>query len=603
MLQYEGLIFFDDGTGMSEIKEFNEISPYKAFFSIGRTTKTRGKSIGYKCQGSKLCFASSKITLITRCSDEKNWRSISIDNPKTNLNIDYDISSKSDDTPWLTLEKLFNIPDNRTSPILQYLNQSWFNKKFVNGTMIILQWIEVEDYSSFYDPSPNFDKSYIRNYIRFNTRHGDMRILRPRTTGFPSSKAELFKHTPGYNDSCQLSIWTKDKLTKISSGYPYLEQPNNLEHLTIKKPKEVSRLSDGRFHDTNATTFEFQERTYCITLAIDGHRRALELYKELDRQGRQGRRSGIRLTDQRGTFICSEGVKICQYNELFDHSDLADYTILSSSKAQSHYILMINGSFQVVTDRNSLSEGGLKLMKNDNFIKKIKSFLDQFQRESEVFQQLITRLKQENQSFKIDQYISQINSLKENIIYRPRFQVRDIDHLQGRWLIEPSIGEEHWVGALYTMFSHLVPVDSQYAHFWLRPLTFSGTGIDSMAVEIQEKSLGQNVQKGLEYKYTFDERDEFNHPLIVTDQIVCWDMKIPKDGEQIKDSYDYFGSVALSEELDGIGYEITNIQSYTGEVSNGKIKVISLKKLLDKSFNCEWVTPPDKNSKRKKGKR
>jgi hypothetical protein len=69
-------------------------------------------------------------------------------------------------------------------------------------------------------------------------------------------------------------------------------------------------------------------------------------------------------------------------------------------------------------------------------------------------------------------------------------------------------------------------------------------------------------------------------------------MSIPENEEQIEDAYGYFGRVSLTEELEEIGYEITDIQSRNGEIHNGNIKVISLKKLLNKTFDCEWTTPP-----------
>ncbi len=142
------------------------------------------------------------------------------------------------------------------------------------------------------------------------------------------------------------------------------------------------------------------------------------------------------------------------------------------------------------------------------------------------------------------------------------------------------------------MFSHLVTVDSPYANLWVRPLTFSGVGLDSIAVPLQENSLKDTVQRGLEYKYSFSSIEQYNHPFIVTNFIVCWDMCIPDSGEQIEDSYDYFGYVSFTEELKDIGYEIVNIQSKTGEIHNASIKVISFKKLLNKTFDCEWITPP-----------
>ncbi len=56
-----GLVFLDDGTGLNHQTSINGITPWEAFFSIGKSTKKQGDSIGYKCQGSKLCFACARI--------------------------------------------------------------------------------------------------------------------------------------------------------------------------------------------------------------------------------------------------------------------------------------------------------------------------------------------------------------------------------------------------------------------------------------------------------------------------------------------------------------------------------------------------------------
>lgn len=601
ILQTSGFIFVDNGTGLSETNELHGITPYKAFFSIGKSTKTIGNSIGYKCQGSKLCFASRRFTLITKCKDEEHWRYISIDNPKVNLNPKYSLQAQSDNEPWQTLRNLFVLPDERTVPILEYLGKDYFLNQFNHGAMIIVQGLEVEDFSYYYgtdgDGTNDSAKlSYIMNYIRFSTKHGDVRVLCPDKTGFPRPQAESFKKTPGYNEQCKLHIWTKGTLSEIFVGYPYLPKPDESNKAQIKSPSEVSRLRDGQFYSRRATTFQFEDRIYCLVLAIDGNRRALNNYEQLDRRGQK--RSGIRLTDQRGTFICSQGVKICSYNQIFEHSKLEDYGLLGKDDGQSHYIFMINGSFELVTNRNDLSEAAIKILRNDLFIEKIKNFFDKAMSEDEVFKQLIVRLRKESESYRIEAYMQQLEELKNNVKNRTRFIVQDIDQFKGRWFVEPSIGEEHWVGALYTLFSYFVSDDSAYANLWMRPRTFSGTGIDSIAVSIGENRLEASVHKSVEYKYTFFTNEEFNHPLIVNDHIICWDMQMPNPeiGDKISDTYGYFGDISFIKELDGIGYEITNIQSRDGEFHPANVKVISLKKLIDKTFSCEWTTPPPKTT-------
>ncbi len=602
LLQEKGFVYFDDGIGLDETQEINGITPYVAFFSIGKSTKIQGEYIGYKCQGSKLCFASKKITVITKCQDELLWRYKSIDNPKNNLNEKFDISSQYHDQPWKIINELFHRQKNQTKKVVEQLNQDFFNSKFkTQGTMIIVEELEVDNFSACYssDDYGSQTWSYLKHYIRFNTRYGDMRVLRPVETGFPERRSISFTKTVGYNEQCKLYLWSKKKtkysLQEIKAGYPYLDKPDQAEESKIKTPSQISSLHNGNFSSRYCSTFLYEETTYCIVLAIDGHRRALNKYEELSRKGQK--RSGIRLADQRGVFISSEGVRICPYNEIFENSSLKEYCLLGEAKAQSHYILIINGSFDVVTNRNAVTDASRQILKDPIFIDNIKKFLDEAKRQLNVFRELIERLNKENQEEKLEAYAQKLGALKKGVKNRNRFKVKSIEQLKDKWIIQPENGEEHWVGALYTMFSHLVTVDSPYANLWVRPLTFSGVGLDSIAVPLKENSLKDTVQRGLEYKYYFSSTDQYNHPFIVTNFIVCWDTSMPENEEQIEDAYDYFGYVSLTDELKDIGYEIVNIQSKTGEIHNATIKVISLKNLLSKTFDCEWIIPPTSEKK------
>ncbi|EAW35957.1 ATP-binding protein [Lyngbya sp. PCC 8106] len=194
LLQYFGFIFFDDGTGISSVKEVNGITPIDAFFSIGMSTKTLGSTIGYKCQGSKLCFASQKFALITRCGaeNEPHWRTVIIDNPRDTLDAEKDyLEIVEDRQPWNTLKKLLSQPDTRTLPILKHLDEDFFNTQFQSGTLILVKGLEVEDFSNYYATSQ--ECSYLKTYIKFFTRHGDVRILNSEKTGFQSTVAHDFK--------------------------------------------------------------------------------------------------------------------------------------------------------------------------------------------------------------------------------------------------------------------------------------------------------------------------------------------------------------------------------------------------------------------------
>lgn len=599
-MQEKGFIYFDDGIGLDEQTKIQGITPYVAFFSIGKSTKIQGESIGYKCQGSKLCFASNKITVITRCQSDLFWRYKSIDNPKNNINEKFNIASEYSEAPWELLNEIIQKPKASTKKILDSLDQSFFNSQFKpQGTMIIVQGLEVERFSDYYSSDDYKEEkwSYLKYYIRYNTKHGDMRILRADKTGFPQRREISFKNTLGYTEDCKLYLWSRStkqnyELEEIPCGYPYLEAPDENEKKKIKSPSEISRLNDGNFSTRHCSTFMYEDITYCVVLAIDGNRRALREYKELSRKGKS--QSGIKLSDQRGVFISSEGVRICLYNEIFENNVLKEYSILKDSKALPHYLLIINGSFDVVTNRNSLTDSSRQILNNPGFLENIKKFLDSAKKDSTVFSEFIERLNKENQEAKLEAYTQKLIFLKQNIQTRKRFKIENITELKNKWIVEPEVGEEHWVGALYTMFAHLVTDNSPYAEFWLRPRTFSGVGLDSIAVPLQENSLAEKVHRGLEYKYSFSATDEYNHPFIVTNCIVCWEMPMPEEGDSITDAYDYFGEVGRPEGLlKDVGYEIIKIQSKLGEIHNGNIQVISLKKLLDKTFQCDWITPPD----------
>jgi Histidine kinase-, DNA gyrase B-, and HSP90-like ATPase len=323
LLQYDGFIFMDNGTGISSQQEVNGVTPIDAFFSIGLSTKTPGNSIGYKCQGSKLCFASVKFALITRCKEDNEscWRSVIIDNPRETLDSEQDnIEVQEDIEPWLTLRKLLPQPDVQTVAIIEHLDETYFKSKLKTGTIIIVKKLEVDNFSNYYGTDKEYP--YIKSYIRFYTRHGDVRILDDERTGFSAKEAiNLKKSSPTYNDQCQLFIWNcteeQSKLENIPPGYPYIDKPNflpGIEDYILKTPAEIKRLNSGRFYYRKAHVFKFVDgKTYSLVLAIDGNRRALESYEDLDRQGKK--KSGIGFSSQRGTFVCSEGVKICPYNE------------------------------------------------------------------------------------------------------------------------------------------------------------------------------------------------------------------------------------------------------------------------------------------------
>ncbi|MGM3307409.1 hypothetical protein ACSQ6I_15775 [Anabaena sp. WFMT] len=605
LLQYEGFIFFDNGIGLSESdsEQINEITPYESFFSIGISTKDFGNAIGYKCQGAKLCFDSNRFDIITRCRNENSWRWKSIDNPKKNLTPHYPLESEKISEIWKTFKQIFVQPDERTKLVIDQLNEDFFRTKFFTGTMIIIQGLNVKDFSYYYGTDKG-DLSYIRNYIRFNTRHGDVRILRPQYTGFSQAASRIFEKEQGYKDECELYLWTVTgslmlgSLEPINPGYPYLHKCREY----FKSPAQLSRILSFRGDSRYAKNIHVDGRNYCLILAIDGNRKVLDEHKELDRQGSNGKRSGIRLVDHRGTLICSQGVKVCQYDQIYENSEMSDYEVLSGDNGKRHYVFIINGNFDLVMNRNFITEDARILINSKKFLEQIKIFFEEVRSKEPVFDQLIKKLKNEYTSQKKEIAIEQLENRKNGLQNRGRFvingirskieheiKIAKIEHLVNKVFVEPDPGEEHWVGALYTLLAHLISPQSLYANFWIRPLTFSGVGIDTIATCDEQRPLDPKRLRTVEYKFDFPE-ESFNHQLILTDQIICWQFDPSLQvGSQIEDCSEFFGKICYSDDLGELGYEIRNIQHKYGEPYSGVVKVISLKKLIDATFDCQWT--------------
>jgi hypothetical protein len=243
-LERKGLVFFDNGIGLSQAEEDlkNGVVPYVAFFSIGKTTKVRGKGIGYKCQGSKLCFASARVTIITRCENEAEWRWKQIDSPKANLDENVDITPVKTMEPWKILENdVFRDPDERTLALMKELDKTFFESTFKRGTMIVVEDFDVQDYEKYFSVG-SIDKSYIYNYIRYNTAHGDVRRIKFESSGFTNVDSNAVtsnaKTIPAKLQLLMSSGTDTWALIEIPPGYPYL--PVNEDDEKLASPNDVS---------------------------------------------------------------------------------------------------------------------------------------------------------------------------------------------------------------------------------------------------------------------------------------------------------------------------------------------------------------------------
>lgn len=587
LAQKHGLIFFDDGSGLSisEQDRKNDVLPYVAFFSIGKGTKTMGHQIGYKCQGSKLCFASRRFALITRCPGEPVWRWKLIDNPKQTLDTNFDITPQETPAPWQVLKSTF-LPDadERTSAVLTRLDEAFFTQSFKHGTLLYIEEFETDSFERYFSveqPAAN----YLYNYIRFYTAHGDIRRI-SREQGFTAGDVKAVRSLIKPDVTCTLQLWLVDaqgngQLHPIPQGWPYLPPP----HKEPSPPAEVHQLRGAQFYARHATAFKFQDRYYAVILAIDGNRRALDQYPELGRQ--RNRRSGLSLAHTRGVLLSSGGIVVCQYQQLFDSALLEDWAVLNEGK--SHFVLIIDGTFELVTNRDALAPSSMAVLRDAAFAEQIRDFLreEQTSQRGLVFAQLLDRLKRETTRHEENHVIDANSRLRRELAERESFIVTNVAELADRPILVPARGEEHFVGALYTLFSHIIPAAHPLSRYWIRPLTFAGWGIDAVACVDEQRPLTNGNLSTVEYKFAFTAEDQFNHPLSITDRILYWDGLPPAEGSLIEDSYGYVGTASERILHDGqvLGFILRDIRQKNAlRALNREILVLQLRALLKASF-------------------
>ncbi|WP_144420908.1 ATP-binding protein [Cronobacter muytjensii] len=594
--EYNGLIFIDNGVGLSTSRDGGkEISNYEAFFSIGKTTKLKGESIGYKCQGSKLCFASSEISVISKFGTEPDWIYKRIDNPRTNLNIYTDITPHKGNNVAEILSEIIPKQDVRTKKVVDNIILNISPNDFSSGTIIIIKDLNVEQFSKFYTVNSNngfnIENSYVYNYIRFCTKHGDVKIVNENHGFSPIEKRQLDEASKDIKN-VELFLWDGDECSLIEQGYPYLDIDIDGE-LPLLASK-LSRLRSARFYARKAKVIRYQGQKYSLIFAIDGNRRALEKYSNLDRQGSS--KSGLKLTDQRGTFISSQGIKTCNYSQIWNEPLLAtDYQCLADNDSQSHYLFLIDGPFDLVTNRNSISNDAYKVLKDSAFIHQIKEFIDSAKVELEVFRDFIDVLNKKKDAENISEQIKALTETQQGLKNRERFMINDVPQLEKKWFIAPDSSDEHWVGTLYTTLTHFVPEDSPYRDLWLRPLTFSARGIDSVGTFYQDSSFDKDKLKAIEYKNRFSHLEILNHPLNIIHYIICWtyeDIDLSSH-QNIEDDFSMFGKITECENdvYKKCSYKIINVEKKSGDIFDNQIYVVSLRELMLATFNCRISNP------------
>ncbi|MGC5801428.1 ATP-binding protein [Ralstonia pseudosolanacearum] len=578
--ELHGVIFLDDGEGLGRVSKINGITPWEAFFSIGKSTKKKGDSIGYKCQGSKLCFACARIFVATRTKGSGNqWEYKIIENPRSNLDVSFDISpGETNDVVGEVREFLTDDSASTTNAINSLGGVIESCGHSMTGTLIIMSGLDTESFGKYFEMGSKPEESYLYNYIRFYTRHGDVRKMSV-DQGFTANQIAQVAQP----NTIRFRAFSSKKIFEIPFGYPYLETRD--ADPAVKSPSQISRLRDGRFYSRAAKTFSVAGNKYSIVFAIDGNRRAHDEYRHLARKGQS--KSGVRLSDHRGAFVSVKGIKICKYPDML--SSIDDYSILAEGDSPSHYTLIVEGDFDLVTNRNALSKKAYDTLADPEFLKRVKEFLDSQRNKDRVFKELVARLRRESSENLLNEQIEILGESKENLKGRERFRVKDAQGVKHLFL-SPLPGEEYLVGVLYAVLGYFVSKESPCYEYWRKIVTFSTQGIDSLAYkdDAASKPLNESNIESVEYKYEFNNFGPFNHALAVVNYIVAWNVNVDLSA-MVRDSFTCYGKIRQCGE--SFVWEIYDIENDEASEYPNIVRVINLRELIERTFGANFVVP------------
>ena len=612
--QDQSIIFCDDGVGISTARDVNGNIPWESFFSLYSSTKSKTDpcTIGEKGVGSKLGFDCERFWLFSRSEDSacEEWSCLTLDKPKDTLSEQYDIDPvaipKNEIVSKLRREWVGTATRNELDQIFEDLSNAI--RDSAHGTVIVSNSLKLPPDSFSQQFATSDHTSFIRNYIRFHTRHGDVLAL-STAAGFDKEAIEdidnAFKRHRANLFLWKTNIGQNSRRDQVPYGFPYVKADDD-----DKRRGLTLRLRDAQHVHRYAKVINVHGYSYALILAVDGHKRVSHDggFQELVTAHRKNSTIGVKLDDQRGSIACRDGVKIAQMksHELWDTFD-TPWHCLGDKVAAEHYVLFIEGRerFELNLARSGLTESALQLLQHDKFRKEFLVFLEEASTQGfnpAVFKEFLDRINEELDVADINKVSRLADKRKEKIATRKKFVLKkgkgdkevldrivdETDKNSLVHLVAPEKGEEVLVEVLHAQCAGRVPRKSPLKGLWHLSRTLSGQGIDALGVSLSDIADSDEISKlkTIEYKVLIQGPSyTINHPLSVVDVIVAWEVRDP-DGKGFTITDDY-GCVGTLKKESDYEYRVTDLLSKLKKRIDKEVLVISLWPLIKATFDVE----------------
>lgn len=570
----------DDGEGMSSAR-------LAAFWGVGATHKGERQAIGYKGHGTKLFFASQRLSVATRVKGDAGWSLCAVDSPSDMLpDFEIPLEPLPSSHPLHAYLVKFGLLDGTGSAIL--IEQVRFN-----DAERLLQRRRIESFCDWFTVIGDIRSGLFDDRLAFHravesggAEHAQLRL---HECELRSLRVDL--RINGEKDFTPLGLGSTPKDREFFAAWPkdleaFKDQPAllMLGHRFADKHESTGGTKRAR-DDTTALRLTgpndwATEEGYAVVARVEGHRRQRETYLEAQWQGKPG----VYGFDARfGLWLCRDFMPLVQRNDLLQEA------LNRASKTRLQFELGNLRNWQIFVNSQSLlptaNRGGIS---------------NQSEHDQQVLKVLVDLLEKAFKDASFREWVAKLRAAKLSGL-RDR-EVTDMD--DRRAAVQTWIEDRKRAGAIDPMtVSGLPLLDPQRSLLMRSPTSeqelfyvyglLSGRydmplhvleydasrGVDAIALLRNEALVTpKKTHVRVEFKHEVSANTPIDHFFQAIDVIVCW--KVDRIGDIYEQSSGGRGDLqrrktsVLSPPIDT--YEI----EYTEGVAKRVIPVLEISTLF-----------------------
>lgn len=524
------LLFADDGEGMDDER-------LGAFWGIGASRKAAASlAIGYKGHGTKLFFASERLTVATRCKGERAWRFCTAERP-SELAADAHI-------PLQELEP--SHPRARELAELGLLKAEsgtaiWVEQLLFGDADTLLRRRRVESYIDWFTVVGDLRSGLFETRLAFHEalEKGGLEGLGTQEVALRPIRVDLringdSSYSPLYErDRELLAAWGKDNLQ-------YADRPElrAFGHRFADVNESSGANKRGARDDLTAlrlTTPDnwMLEDGYAIVARVEGNRRQREVYVEA--RSLRSQSQGLYSFEERfGLWLCRDYIPITRKNELLEKAleqaspDGLGYDL---GNLRNWQVFVNHQRFLPTANRGDIS----------NFAEhepKLLNHLVEWLRErlrEESFRDWIERLRTARHAGLRDREVQQMDRRREEVrawLLRPKkAEVLDPASVSGLTPLDPEESIPMQTPRSEQELFYLYGLLSGRYRMPLHVLEYNArVGVDaiaSVAPDAQKLIVPKTALARVEFKFEVSAGNSLDHFFKAIDAVVCWKVGRP----------------------------------------------------------------------------